>query len=136
MKSDLININYFFLLVTLIFFEGCASPPHEDFIKDRNEQIGYNVHPNIKPYKFKGAGEIYRSDFAVRGQGLTHITKDKNGNKILHWSYGEVLYTLGDKDERVGKCLTYQVVDSKTSTVLEWGFDKGGNPKSCIAWWP
>ncbi len=134
-KSNLVKIKYLYLLAAFIFLVGCTgSIPHQDFIDNKNKQIGYLVNPNIKPYKYKNAGELWASDFALQGQGLTHITKNSNGNMVLHWSDGEILNTRSG--EMVGKCLTYQVIDSKTNKIIDWGFDKGGNPKSCIAWWP
>lgn len=124
---------YLFIIGIIFVFNGCTA--HQDFIQDMNKQTGYKVPLNIKPYKNKNAGKLYRADYLIAGQGLTHITKDKNNNIVRHWSGSEVLHTY-PKKSMVGKCLTYQIIDSKTGVILGWGFDKGGNPKSCVAWWP
>jgi hypothetical protein len=113
---------------------GCVTA-HQDFVKDMNNQIGYKVPLNTKPYKYENAGELYRADYLIVGQGFTHVTRDENNNIIRHWSGSEILNTYAKKD-MVGKCLTYQIINYRTGMIIGWGFDEGGNPKSCVAWWP
>ncbi len=121
--------------IFVIFLNGCSTDiARQDCIDSQNNKIGYKVPLNIKPFKYDYAGKMFRADFVKSSVGIVNITKNENGNLILHWKGQEV---LGDKNyHRVGICLTYQEVDSKTGVILKWGFDKGGNPKSCVAWWP
>lgn len=127
-------IKYYLCIILIIsLFTGCTA--HQDFIEQMDNQVGAVVPLNITPYQYKDSGKLYRADYAITGKGLTHITKDKNNNIIRHWSGTEILDTYSKKD-MVGKCLTYQVIDYKTGRIIGWGFDRGGNPKSCVAWWP
>jgi hypothetical protein len=115
----------------LLFLCGC-SVGQGDFKNSRNEEVG-TVVAFKKPFRFEDAGEFYRADFVITGQGFTHITKDDDGNFIYHFSSQEVLSNAPRK-EWVGKCLYYYVVDSTTYVIKGWGFDEGGNPLSCRSW--
>lgn len=117
--------------LVVFFLTGCAVG-HQAYVNFENSRIGKEM-PYKEPFMFKNVGELVRGDFAVGGQGLTHISKDKDGNLIYHFSVQEVLPNFHTK-EWVGKCLTYSVVDAKTYIIKEWGFDKGGNPLSCRNW--
>ena len=87
----------------------------------------------IKPFTFKDTGKFERADYSIIGKGVTHTTKDKEGNLIVHWDLNEILPNFGYK-KFVGKCLIYEIVDPNTHIIKGWGFDKGGNPQSCRVW--
>jgi hypothetical protein len=121
-----------FLLLIIFILSGC-SVGHQDWVKIQNSQIGQEVI--VEPFKFKNAGKFLRSDFVISGEGLTHVTKDIKGDLVLHWFILEVYSSdYRGKQEWVGKCLMYEVVDPKTHKIKSWGFDKGGNPLSCRTW--
>lgn len=132
-------MRYTWLLLGLLLLNGCYAIGHGAFVDIRNNVIGKEVYFK-KPFKFKNAGKLRRANFAINGQGLTHITKNKNGDLVYHLSEQEILPIFANRGWRsgnkkwVGKCLTYQVVDPKTYIVKGWGFDKGGNPLSCRIW--
>ena len=110
------------LVLILFIFNGCIPKGHQGFVDTTNETIGLKAS-DIKPFTFD----------EIKKTGVTHVTKDKEGNLIVHWNNGEVLPHFGRK-EWAGKCLIYQVVDPKTHIIKGWGFDKGGNPQSCRIW--
>ena len=118
-------------IVFLIGLGGC-SVGHSDFIGFRNDEVG-TIMPYKEPFKWDNTGKLRRGDFAISGQGLTHIIKDDNGDLIYHFSGQEILPHY-QKKEWVGKCLYYKVVDHKTHIIKAWGFDEGGNPLSCRTW--
>jgi hypothetical protein len=122
-------IIFFILFVLLI--AGCAAG-HQDYVDFKNSLIG-KVEKETAPFKWENSGELIRADFLISGQGLTEITKDDEGNLIYHYSVQEVLDT-NPRVEWVGKCLTYNVVNPETMIIIDWGFDKGGNPLSCRTW--
>jgi hypothetical protein len=120
------------MIVLLLMLGGCAAG-HDDYVNFENNMLGKKM-PFKEPFKFDNAGELLRADFLLGGQGLTHITKDQEGNLIYHFSGEEVLSNFNNNNEWVGKCLTYSVVDPKTFIIKAWGFDEGGNPLSCRTW--
>lgn len=115
-----------------IGLSGCYSIGHNAFIENKNSEVGKKT-PYKFPFEFEDSGELFRGDFAIAGKGLTHITKDKEGNLIYHFDEEEILPNFHIK-EWVGKCMTYIVVDPRSYIVKDWGFDKGGNPLSCRVW--
>ncbi|UFH59971.1 hypothetical protein [Sulfurovum mangrovi] len=122
------------LFILIVFLTiGCYRVGHEDFMSYKNARIGKKIHYGNAPDKYHNSGELIRGDFLKAGQGLTHITKDKNGNLVYHIESAEVLPNF-QKKEWVGKCKLYYVVDPKTKIIKSWGFDKGGNPQSCRTW--
>lgn len=121
-----------FLIGIIYIFSGC-SVGYQDFVDMENDMIGGKLM-NYKPYKYKDAGKLIRADFLVQGEGLTHITKDEDGNLVHHYFLDEVLSNFRGNKKWIGKCLIYKVIDSKTKVVTGWGFDKGGNPLSCRTW--
>jgi len=115
---------------------------HQDFINLINTSIGKKAH-TIKPSKDKAAGEFMVGEFVINGLGFTHVSKDKNGNVIVHSDVSEILpvaalkgnaFAAPANKEWIGKCLIYSIVDPKTHIIKGWGFDKGGNPLSCRTW--
>ena len=103
-----------FLFVVLT---GCIvnSNPHKSF--EYNTNFLVERQAKITDYPYNQALKY-----------LTHKTKDKNNNIIYHlleqdWKTG--LYK--------GQCRTYFVVDPKTYIIIDWGYDEGGNPNSCVA---
>ena len=58
---------------------------------------------------------------------LTHKSKDENGNDVYHF-----LRADWESGPYKGKCKIYYVVDPKTDVIIDWGYDEGGNPKSCV----
>jgi len=125
-------MKYILSLIALLFITGCYRVGHQDFIKYKNNIVGKKIMPH-KKYRYENVGKIIRGDFLVGGQGLTHITNNKNGDYIFHIESNEILPHFDNK-EWVGKCKIYYIVDSKTKIIKTWGFDKGGNPKSCRTW--
>jgi hypothetical protein len=120
-----------YYLIAVLGLAGCAAG-HQDYVDFKNSLIG-KKETRTEPFKWEDSGKLVRADYLVSGQGLTHITKDDNGNLIYHYSVQEVLITYPRK-EWVGKCLTYNVVNPETMIIIDWGFDKGGNPLSCRTW--
>jgi len=118
--------------MSLILLISCSAPGHDDYLNFENSMVGKKI-PYTEPFKFKSAGKLIRADFLMGGPGLTHITKDKHGNLLYHFSSSEVLPNY-HKKEWVGKCMTYYVVDPETYIIKSWGFDEGGNPLSCRTW--
>ncbi|MEH6556338.1 MAG: hypothetical protein V7708_00990 [Oceanicoccus sp.] len=118
-----------FLAVLLL--AGCAVG-HQAYVNFEDSRIGKKMSYK-EPFIFDNAGKLVRADFVLGGQGLTHISTDRNGDRIYHFSVQEVLPNFHRK-EWVGKCLTYSVVDQKTFIIKAWGFDAGGNPLSCRTW--
>jgi len=125
-------MRYVVFTIALIFITGCYRVGHQDFINYKNNIVGKKIMPS-ESYKYKNVGKLIRGDFLVGGQGLIHITKNKNGDFIYHIESDEVLPNF-DKKEWVGKCKLYYIVDPKTKVIKSWGFDKGGNPQSCRTW--
>ncbi len=127
-------IKYGFLLIFALFLlNGCSgSWGQKGYIDSENRMIGKKL-VSIKPFTFKNAGEFTRAKFQIAGQGITHVTKNENGDLVVHWFSSEILPHYPNK-KWVGKCLTYEIVDSKTHILKDWGFDKGGNPLSCRHW--
>jgi len=121
----------FFILFTSLLFSGCIMRGgHQPFVKMYNNHLGKK---NLfDKYKFESYGQII-GGFRKSGYGLTHITKDKNGNLIYHWDHWEVLPNYNDK-KAVGKCKVYEIVDPKTKIVKAWGFEPDSNPLSCQVW--
>jgi hypothetical protein len=134
---------YLLLIISLIFFNGCYSFGHQDWVSYTNEIIGKKIPYKTAPKKWEHSGKLIRGNFLIGGEGLTHITQDKDGNLIYHISSAEILPIFYDiskpsilrtNKEWVGKCKYYYIVDPKTHIVKNWGFDKGGNPLSCRTW--
>lgn len=141
-------MKYLFIATLILILNGCYTVGHQDYVNWEDSRIGTKAY-YIKPYKFThtNPGEFTRGNFEIAGYGLTHVTKDIDGNLITHWDDGEILpnYANGEvelfsvklktgRKEWVGKCLTYYVIDAKTHIIKSWGFDKGGNPLSCRTW--
>jgi hypothetical protein len=126
---------YLLTLAMFIFLNGC-SVGHKDWKNDMNNQIGTKIKGPlpVKPYRYKDAGKLQRGDFWIVGEGLTHITKDKDGNLVYHYFDSEILPNFTGKKEWIGKCKIYLVVDPKTHIIKGWGYDKDGNPLSCRTW--
>jgi hypothetical protein len=129
-------------IVLLLFLQGCAVG-YKPWAEQTNELIGRKAKQE-KPFTFKDAGKLIRADYLILGEGLTHITKNENGDIVQHWFVSEVLpnfyeessfflFTRGNK-EWVGKCMYYLVIDPDSYIIKNWGHDKGGNPKSCRHW--
>jgi len=125
-------MKYLFIYLLLLTITGC-SVGHQPWVDFHDEQVGKTT-PDLEIIKFKNAGKLVRADFLIEGDGLTHITKDKEGNLILHWSIQEVLPTFRGSKEWVGKCLMYEIVDVKTHIIKSWGYEEEGNPLSCRSW--
>ena len=119
-----------FTIILCLGLLGCVVG-HEDFVNRQNLMIGKRILVK-EPYQNKDAGQLFRGSDVIVGQGLTHITKDDQGNLIYHYSDQEVLASYPQK-AWVGKCLIYRVVDPKTYILKSWGFD-GGNPLACRSW--
>ncbi len=127
-------MKYIFYILIIVFFGGCATG-HQAYVNMMNDNVGVEMLSlPTKPYKYKNAGKLVRANYLIGGEGLTHITKDKDDNIVYHYSGGEVLDKPNVAERFVGKCLTYQVVDPETKIILSWGFDEGGNPQSCRFW--
>jgi len=125
--------HHLILLITLFLLNGCYRVGHKDFMDIQNNML--EVKPYFsKPFKFKNAGKPRRGKSIISGQGFTHITKLKNGDLMYHWSNQEILSSFKGNKKWIGKCLIYEIIDSKTGLVKSWGFDKGGNPLSCRTW--
>jgi hypothetical protein len=126
------------LIIGSLFFSACATRHgHQGFINMHNNRIG-KINP-YESYVFEYAGQVTIGDFKKVGKGITHITKDKDGNLLYHWFIGEVLPKSGNpwmvyKDEWIGKCKYYYIVDPKTNIIKSWGFEKDSNPLSCRTW--
>lgn len=122
------------IYTTLLFVAtliSCAAG-HQDFIDIKDKFIvGREIMFEKIPHKFADAGQFYRGDYVVVGDGLTNIEKKDDGNLIYHVFSHEILPNAPMNKEWIGKCLIYYVVDSRTKIVLSWGFDKGGNPLAC-----
>ena len=119
------------LLLVAGIVAGC-SVGHEDYVNFRNKLVG-TQETSTEPYKWPDSGQLIRSDYLLSGQGLTHISKNAQGDLIYHYDVQEVLPNYRRK-EWVGKCLIYNVVDPVTRIIKDWGFDEGGNPLSCRTW--
>lgn len=119
-------------IAALLILSGCYSVGHQAYLSNRDDEIG-TIMTYKKPFKYNNSGRLIRGDFGISGEGLTHITKDNNGNLIYHFSEEEILPSFHTK-EWVGKCLIYMVVDSESYIIKDWGFDEGGNPLSCRTW--
>ena len=123
----------------IVFLSGCTgkSHPHRSFIENKD----YNIKKYPKatftekainpPYK----GTISSNGVVKAGDGLTHKTKDKDGNIIYHFFLHEVLknpsFLFLEEKGIIGKCKIYYVVDPKTNIIINWGFEKESNPKAC-----
>ena len=125
-------MKYCFFIGIMFVLSGCYRVGHQDWVDFQNDLIGKKTSFE-KPFKFKNAGQLIRGDFEIAGHGITHVTKDKDGNLIVHWYVSEILPNA-PKKEWVGKCLLYEIVDPKTHIVKGWGYDEGGNPLSCRTW--
>jgi hypothetical protein len=68
------------MIILLLMLGGCAAG-HDDYVNFENNMLGKKM-PFKEPFKFDNAGELLRADFLLGGQGLTHITKDQEGNLI------------------------------------------------------
>lgn len=114
-------------LLVAITLISCAAG-HQDYIDARN-----NLYVGRKMIfdKYKDAGQFYRGDYVIVGQGLTRIDTNSDGKLIYHVFEQEILPNTPMNKEWIGKCLVYYVVDPQTKIVLSWGFDEGGNPLAC-----
>ena len=119
------------VVLNVVLLVGCITL-HDDFVRIQNKMIGQEMIYR-EPFLFENAGKLIRADFVLGGQGLTHITKNKDGDLVYHFSGQEILSNYSMK-EWVGKCLIYEVVDPETYIIKSWGFDEGGNPLSCRSW--
>lgn len=128
-------MKYLITLLTVILFTGCIanSNPHQIYINVKNHNIGLKWNPQPSRLNPADKGKVHGT--RKIGDGLTHITKGKDGNNIYHIFDYECLKNgslLGwEPIEEKGKCLIYYRVDSKSNIILDWGFDKGSNPKCC-----
>ena len=127
---------YYFLLTSLLGGLITNTDPHQTFIDLENQSIGRQMNPNNMSLKNPDAGKVSSNGVIKQGEGVTHITKDKNGNDVYHFfSYERLknpsIFGFFEQKGLIGKCLTYAVVDPKTNIIIDWGFDKGGNPKTC-----
>jgi hypothetical protein len=118
------------LLLSMLI--GC-SVGHKDFVNFRDDVVG-EVMKQKAPYRYLNSGEFIRGNYVKSGQGLTEITKDKDGNLIYHIFVQEVLANTRTEKGWVGKCLIYYVVEPATYVIKSWGFENGGNPLSCRTW--
>ena len=124
------------LSIALSSCVGFSSP--KDFVNYKNDSIGrvQTIGPlYTEPFRYRDAGEFIWRDSIKRGTGLINVERDVNNNLIWHWFKTEVVQN-SDWDDRIGKCLTYEIIDFKTAKLLDWGFLEEGNPKSCFAWFP
>ena len=122
-----------FLLIALLL-AGCPRG-HKPYVNFQNSIIGLKT-ATVQPFEFDGAGSLPRGGSIMRSRGITHVTKNKDGDLVLHRAGQEVLPNhpyVGGRNI-VGRCLTYRVVDAQTHIIKRWGFDKGGNPLSCRIW--
>ena len=126
-------MKYCLLLALLLLTTGCVDKSHQMWVENMDNSLLGQKYINNVPKKNADAGKLIRSNYLLEGEGLTHITKDKDGNIVNHLSISEVLPAYSKKNG-VGKCLIYLVVDPKTHIILNWGFDEGGNPMSCRIW--
>ena len=122
------------ILLTLLFIQSlisCAAG-HQDYIDLTNKfVVGQEIMYEKRPHKFGDAGQFYRGDYVIVGEGLTRIDTNSDGKLIYHEFSQEILPNTPMNKEWIGKCLVYYVVDPQTKIVLSWGFDEGGNPLAC-----
>jgi len=127
-------MRYYLLIVgTMLLLNGCYKIGHEDFLDLKEERIGKKMHSK-SPYKYKNSGKYVKDKSIKIGQGLTHITKNTQGNLIYHIDGEEVLPHKYATKEWIGKCKYYYVVDTQTFMIKSWGFEKDSNPLSCRTW--
>ncbi len=124
--------------VKILFFlvacplAGCYSIGHHDFTSIMDDLIGSSIGYE-KPFKFDNSGRLIRANFLLAGLGLTHITQNDSGDLIYHFNDSEILNTYY-RQEWVGKCLIYMVVEPSSLVIKAWGYDEGGNELSCRTW--
>ncbi len=134
-------MRYLFFIFISFLLIGCYGAGHKAWVLTKNDKIGTKAY-FLKPYKDEeDIEEVIRGDFLTLGKGLTHVTKDKEGNIITHWDSNEVLPNFAEgwgkegKKKWVGKCKYYYVIDPNTHIIKNWGFDgKDTNPQSCRIW--
>ena len=124
----------------IVLLSGCTgkSNPHRSFVESENNflarhpQGGTFTEEAINP---PDKGTISSNGVVKAGDGLTHKTKDKDGNIIYHFFLYERLknpsFLFLEEKGIIGKCKIYYVVDPKTNIILNWGFEKDSNPKTC-----
>ena len=141
-----------YLVMLAHVFSPLPSSPWEAYEYLKDKSVGTKHEVFDKPFKFKDlGGYVYRKEYdnycklsketdgygkyyleycVSENEGLTHITKDKNGNIIYHWFSGRY---LREDSTAYGDCKIYYVVDSQTHIILSWHYDieNGGNPESC-----
>ena len=71
--------------------------------------------------------KITEYPYSLVMKDLTHKTKDMDGNTVYHF-----LEADWEKGPYKGKCKIYYVVERGTDVIIDWGYDEGGNPKSCV----
>ncbi len=92
--------------------------------------VNFNPHAS---YEFsmnrivEGQHKITEYPYNLVMKYLTHTTKDQNGNDVYHF-----LKADWKKGPYKGKCKIYYVVDPATDVIIDWGYDAGGNPESCV----
>jgi len=125
-------MRYLILSIIIILFSGCIpSNGYDGFVYVQNNYVIGSKEYRIKPTKYKDSGQLIKDNSELIGDGLTHITKNKNGDLIYHIYSHALLSHKWTPKIWVGKCKIYEVVDPKTMIIKSWGFDKDGNPQSC-----
>lgn len=120
------------LISISVLISGCLGIGHKGWSDYMDTKVGRKVEV-LDPTRFGDAGDYIRANFLISGEGFTHITMKENGDIVQHWFTSEVTSENG-REEWVGKCKFYYVVDSKTNVIKSWGIDEGGNPESCRIW--
>jgi len=124
--------NLILLISIASMISSCAVIGNEPFSKGQDSRVGKKAFV-LDPTRFGDAGDIIRGNFMVSGDGFTHSTEQENGDIVQHWFLSEVLPSF-HRNEWVGKCKIFLVVDPTTNIIKAWGYDKGGNPQSCRYW--
>lgn len=105
------------LLFISIFFIGCGVG-HQDWVDIQNNHIGTKA-PYLTPYRNPNAGKKI-GVLLIVGDGLTHITYNKDGDMVYHYYDSEILEHKNYKNAK-GKCKFYEIVDPKTRIIKSWG---------------
>lgn len=130
-----ISMKYLILFCIAFILSGCIanSNPHQSFKNFQNISLGEKWNPTQELLNPPSKGKL--NGARRYGYGLTHTTRDKNNNYVFHISEYECIKNPSllfyEQKGIIGKCETYLVVDPKTKTILDWGFDRGSNPQCC-----